>query len=128
VRRLLAALLAGSLVLAYAGAATAAPTRNPHVNTWEIVCPGEPAFTVVAKGVPGWDTDTLTGDVPFLLMSYELSFWEGGIQVEGPYINPAPPGLLASGQLTDPPCLIHLPGGSRTTFDVEITNARFLDR
>lgn len=82
-RRMLALLAAGVLVLGLASPAAAAPERNPRASHWEITCGTNPAFVVLAKGVPGWQTDTLEyGNRPILWMTGTINVYEGGVFVD----------------------------------------------
>lgn len=115
-RRALATLVAVVLALMIAAPASAAPVNNPRMDTWEIVCPAPiGTYVVTAKGVPGWPTGDDPGTTPILLRAATMEIWSQGVMVEGPYAWSAPPGLESK---VVGPCLLHLYGGSRATFDI----------
>ena len=116
-------LAAGALALSLAVPAAAAPIRNPHVSTWEIIC-DQPlgTFTVIAKGVPGWPTDFERGTAPIHLRAAIWNIYENGETIDDPYVMTAPKGLES--KLVGP-CYLHLYGQDTSTFDMVGENAYF---
>jgi hypothetical protein len=126
-KKLIALFAAALLALGVVAPAIAAPDaeKNKHVDYWEIVCePLGGTFTVVAKGIPGWRTDDGPGNTPIHLRAGVFAVWAESSLVEGPFPWGPPKGLEKKDLIG--PCFLHLDGGSRAVFDIEISDAYFL--
>ena len=126
-RKLIALFAAGLLMLGVAAPTVAAPDaeKNKNMDYWEIVCePLGGTFTVVAKGIPGWRTDDGPGNTPIHLRAGVFEVWAGSALVEEPFLWGPPKGLEKNDLIG--PCFLHLDGGSRALFDIEIHDAYFL--
>lgn len=115
-RRAIALIAAGVLVLAIALPVSAVPIKNSA--PFDIACADGTEWSVNAVGVPGWDQDWAPGDVPWLLMGYTVNF-DGGSFTKDP-----PPGLAGNGKLYGP-CTIT---GDGWDPGWSITGAQFLVR
>ncbi len=115
-RPVIAPIAAALLALAVAGPVAADPiVNNPQSHLYKIVC-GEVTTYQNSYGVPGWDDPWAPGDRPWLLMSYTLTFEDGG----GVFTDVAPRGL--DGKLYGP-CTID---GADGLAPYSISNAYFL--
>lgn len=94
-RRAIALIVAGVLVLAIALPVSADPGRN--TAPYDISCPGGVEWSVNARGLPGWDQDWGPGDVPWLLVGYTITDNSGELFTRVP-----PLGLEKIGKLYGP--------------------------
>ncbi len=122
-RRLVAFLAAGLLVLAAAVPVTAAPNDVPPVSYWEIDCRCMDPFTVGAVGVPGWEVG-VKGEPPIHFRQGDFYEMTGGVLGTVPVFSAVAPRGLAD-KLDLGPCRMHVAGGPIDGWDLVVPNAWF---
>jgi hypothetical protein len=118
----------GLLVLVMAGSVAAAPDLDvPTSGTWEVDCRGSDhpdlgVFTVVSSSLPGWSDEGVGGSSGFHAAS--VSVWEAKTLIWG-FQVPVPSGLMRQEGLVGP-CQMHILGGSRAVFDIELHDVYYV--